>query len=271
MHGNQAAAATPPWATLDYGIDDSGHISTLTLNRPHAMNAISRGLASDLIAACHYLGQVQPRAVVLIGAGERAFCAGADLKERRSLSVEERTAHTEAIERAAEDIAALPMPVIAAIRGYALAGGAELAVACDLRVAGSDAVFGFPEVKIGIFPGAGGVLRLPRIVGSGAARDLLFSGRQIDANEAYRIGLIDRLVPPESVLETAQEMATAIAQNAPLALRAVKRALLESEGQPHEAARRKVNALRTALDDTEDYEEGLRAFAERRPPRFNGR
>ena len=155
-----------------------------------------------------------------------------------------------AIEAAAEALAALPMPTIAAVRGFALAGGAELAIACDLRVAAEDATFGFPEVKIGIFPGAGGALRLPRIVGGGAARDLLFTGRQITAEEAFRIGLVDRLVPADSVLEAAAALAASIAANAPLAVRAVKRALAESHGTPLDEARRAVNALRAALDHT---------------------
>jgi enoyl-CoA hydratase/carnithine racemase len=163
------------------------------------------------------------------------------------------------------------MPTIAAIRGYALAGGAEIAIACDTRVAASDAMLGFPEVRVGIFPGAGGALRLPRIVGEGAARDLLFTGRSIPAADAFRIGLVDRLTTPEEVLGTAAELAANIAANAPLAVRAVKRALRESLGLSSDDARRTINALRAELDATEDYEEGLRAFAERRPPRFSGR
>lgn len=261
----------PDWKTIQLTTDDHGAVTLLTLNRPEALNAISRDLAADLLAACTDLKSANPRVMVLTGAGERAFCAGADLKERRSLSAHERTAHTVAIETAAEALATLPMPTIAAVRGYALAGGAELAVACDLRVAGNDAVFGFPEVKIGIFPGAGGVLRLPRIVGGGAARDLLFTGRQIDAADAFRLGLIDRLTAPEDVLPTALTLAGQIAANAPLAVRAVKRALFESENLPYAEARSRVNALRATLDDTDDYEEGLRAFAERRTPRFSGR
>lgn len=247
-------------------------MATLTLNRPEALNAISRELATDLRAACESLAaRSDVWAVIVTGAGERAFCAGADLKERRMLSADERAAHTMAIEAAAEALAALPMPTIAAIRGYALAGGAELAIACDLRVAAEDATLGFPEVQIGIFPGAGGALRLPRIVGDGVARDLLFTGRRVTAEQAFRLGLVDRLAPPESVLEAASELAAEITANAPLAVRAVKRALEESHGQPLADARRTVNALRAALDDTEDYEEGLAAFAERRAPRFNGR
>ena len=256
--------------TLDW--DQGNEVAVLTLNRPEALNAISRELAADLLEQCADLADRRDvRAVIVTGAGERAFCAGADLKERRLLSAHEKAAHTAAIEAAAEALAALPMPTIAAIRGFALAGGAELAIACDLRVASHDAVLGFPEVKIGIFPGAGGALRLPRIVGGGAARDLLFTGRQIEAAEAFRIGLIDRITPPADVLDTACELAAAIAANAPLAVRAVKRALDDSHGQPFATARTIVNALRASLDDTEDYAEGLAAFAERRAPRFTGR
>lgn len=258
--------------TVALDFESDGRIAVLTLNRPEALNAISRALAADLLAACADLtGRHDVHAVIVTGAGDRAFCAGADLKERRALSAPEKAAHTAAIEAAAEALAALPMPTIAAVRGYALAGGAELAIACDLRVSGQDASFGFPEVKIGIFPGAGGALRLPRTVGGGIARDLLFTGRRIGATEAYRIGLVDRLVAADAVMATARELAEAIAENAPLAVRAVKRALADSHGQPFEQARAIVNALRASLDTTEDYAEGLAAFAERRPPRFSGR
>jgi enoyl-CoA hydratase/carnithine racemase len=250
---------------------DDGGVATLTLNRPQALNAISRDLAHALSEACREIAENRAiRAVVVTGAGTRAFCAGADLKERRLLSGAERAEHTRDIEAAAESLAAVPPPTIAAIHGYALAGGAELALACDLRVASSDASFGFPEVKIGIFPGAGGVLRLPRVVGEGVAKDLLFTGRQIDAQEAKRLGLIDRMTAPEDALRTARQLAMDIAANAPLAMRAVKRALIDSVGRSHEDARRIVNQQRAALDVTADYAEGLAAFAEKRPPRFSG-
>lgn len=252
-------------------VDGELHVATLTLHRPEALNAISRQLAMELLAACAALTELEDvRAVVVTGAGDRAFSAGADLKERRILAPDERAAHTAAIEAAADALAALPMPTIAAVRGFALAGGAELAIACDLRVAAEDATFGFPEVKIGIFPGAGGALRLPRIVGTGTARDLLFTGRRITADDAYRLGLVDRLVPAESVIEAATDVAALIAANAPLAVRALKQALEESHGRSPDEARRAVNALRAALDSTADYEEGLAAFAERRSPRFTG-
>lgn len=267
----QQDLSTPENQPVLLECDEETGIARLTLNRPSALNAISMNLAQRLLAACQDLA-ARPgvRAVILSGAGDRAFCAGADLRERRGLDAAQRTAHTVAIEAAAEALAALPMPTIAAIRGYALAGGSELAVACDMRVAATDAVLGFPEVKIGIFPGAGGVLRLPRIVGRGAARDLLFTGRQIGAADALRIGLIDRLVAPGEVLQAASDLAAAIAVNAPLGVRAVKAGLFASDNLPYAEARSAVNALRSALDSTADYEEGLLAFAEKRSPQFTG-
>jgi enoyl-CoA hydratase/carnithine racemase len=246
-------------------------IATVTLNRPHALNAINRALAAELSATCRLLRERNDvRVVIVTGAGERAFCAGADLRERGSMTPDERNAHRGGIEAAAEDLANLPMPTIAAVRGYALAGGTELAIACDLRVAGTDAIFGVPEVKIGIFPGAGGVLRLPPLIGLGNARDLLFTGRQISAEEAAKIGLVNRLVASAEVLPAAYELAAQIAANAPLALRAVKDALRVAPGLPAADARREVNQRRMSLDATADYEEGLRAFAEKRQPQFTG-
>ena len=251
--------------------DPDGLVATVTLHRPASHNALNQALASDLRRELDLLAQdALLRAVVVTGAGERAFCVGADLKERLALSPRERTGHTAAIAAAVEALAALPVPTIAAIRGYALAGGAELALACDLRVAAEDASFGFPEVRIGIFPGAGGVFRLPRLVGAGIARDLLFTGRRCDAVEAQRLGLVDRLVAPGEVVSTAAALARDIAGNAPLALRAVKRALLESAALPDPKARAAVDRHRAALDGTADYAEGLAAFAERRRPSFTG-
>ena len=248
-----------------------GHIATVTLNRLASRNALSRRLTSELLVTLEDLaGDAALRALIITGAGERAFCAGADLLERQSMTPAELTAHTAMINRAADALAAFPVPTIAAIRGYALAGGAELAIACDLRVAGEDAVLGYPEVKIGVFPGAGGVVRLPRLVGAGVARDLLYSGRQVRAEEALRLGLIDRLVPSDEVLLAAQALAEEIAANAPLAIRALKRALVESAGLPETQAHAVVGRHRQPLDATADYREGLSAFAERRRPAFRG-
>lgn len=256
---------------LQVDVTPDGRRAVVTLDRPRRLNALSRGLVRELAAKLAELGGRDGlRAVLLIGAGERAFSTGADLTERRRLSPAERRAHTEEIDAAAEAVAALPVPVIAAIRGYALAGGAELALACDLRVAAEDAVFGFPEVKIGIFPGAGGVLRLPALIGLGAARDLLYTGRRIEAADAYRLGLVDRLVPPAALLPAAEALAAEIAGNAPLAVRALKQALRARTGTVSSEVWQTVSELRRALDLSADYEEGLAAFAEKRAPRFRG-
>jgi enoyl-CoA hydratase/carnithine racemase len=252
-------------------VERTGAIATVTLNRPAARNALSRQLVSELLAAlADLVGEEQLRALILTGAGDRAFCAGADLVERRTLTPAELTAHTESINAVCDALADFPTPTIAGIRGFALAGGAELAIACDLRVAGEDAVFGYPEVKIGVFPGAGGVVRLPQLVGSGAARDLLYTGRNVTADEAFRIGLVDRLVPADRVLAVARDLAEEIAANAPLAVRAVKRALVESTGLAGPDAHRAVARHRRPLDATADYAEGLAAFADRRRPDFRG-
>lgn len=251
---------------------DALGIATIALNRPEARNALSRALVAELRTELERLsGDDGLRAVVLTGVGERAFCAGADLVERRTMSADARTAHTEAILTAVELVAALPVPVIGALNGFALAGGAELALGCDLRFGVPDTTLGFPEVKIGIFPGAGGVVRLPRLIGPSAANDLLFTGRQVHAEEAFRLGLIDAIVPADELLLAARAKAEAIAENAPLAIRALKRALRESVGLPPADALAVSGRYRRSLDGTEDYAEGLAAFAQKRSPRFSGR
>jgi enoyl-CoA hydratase len=249
-----------------------GDIAVVTLNRPEVRNALNRALLTDLVTTLDELAADESlRVLILTGAGERAFSAGADLVERRSMTATELTAHTGQANEAALRLERFPVPVIAAIRGYALAGGAELAIACDLRIAGSDAAIGFPEVKVGVFPGAGGLVRLPRIVGSGIARDLLFTGRRVGAGEAFNLGLYNRVVPPDDVMSEAIKIAQEVASNAPLAIRAMKRALVEAAGRPDEDAHQISALRRRPLDETADYQEGLRAFAEKRPPGFEGR
>lgn len=248
-----------------------GGIATITLDRPQALNAIDRELARRLRETAQAVAADDRIRVVLLRGGERAFSTGADLRERLTLDPSELREHTRLIREAAEAVAALPVPSIAVIRGYCLAGGAELALACDLRFADTTARIGFPEVRRGIFPGAGGMLRLPRLVGPARAVDLILSGRVVEAEEALRIGLVDRVVSPDALEHAVTEYAEVIVSNAPLAVRAAKAALRSAFDAEEDEVARRIEQLRAALDETEDYREGLRAFAEGRPPRFRGR
>lgn len=265
---------TPSRAVSDGAIlrlDVTEGIATLTLHRPAALNALSRALVLALYEAVRLLAvRSDVRVVVLRGAGGRAFCTGADLKERAGLDGAARAAHTAQIAAAADALAALPVPTIAALHGYTLAGGLELALACDIRLAAADTVFGLTEVRIGIFPGAGAPARLPRLVGPGKARELIFSGRRIGAAEALACGLVERVVPPAELDEAVATLAGEIAAAAPLAVRAAKHALALADDLPLAEALAAIEGLRRPLDDTADYSEGLAAFAERRPPRFTG-
>jgi enoyl-CoA hydratase len=212
--------------------EDAGAVCTLTLDRPGKHNALDLALVQALHAA---LGELEaacavgagPAVVILTGAGERAFAAGADIAELRQRRAADALA---AVNSALFDrLARLPLPTIAAVRGYALGGGCELAIACDLRVAGRSARFGQPEVGLGVMAAAGATYRLPALIGLGRARELLLTGRLIDAEEAHRIGLCERVVDdaddPSAVLAAAQALAAEIAANDPLALRLTKAAL----------------------------------------------
>jgi enoyl-CoA hydratase/carnithine racemase len=248
------------------------HVATLTLNRPEARNALGRALVAEFRAALIKMS-ADKSLWVLIVTGTRAcnaFCAGADLVERTTLTPDQRIEHLHGIAGLCEELAAFPAPTIAAVNGYALGGGTELAIACDIRIAAEEAIFAMPEVSVGLLPGAGGVTRLPKLIGAGRARDLMFTGRRIGAEEALRIGLIEHIVPLADLDATVATMAGTIAAHAPLALRALKRALRASEGLPIEEATARVLPERMSLDATRDYLEGITAFKEKRKPVFTG-
>jgi enoyl-CoA hydratase/carnithine racemase len=248
------------------------HIARLTLNRAEARNALSRALVAEFresLAALSYERNL--RTLIIAGTRESsAFCAGADLVERTGLTPAERMEHLHAISALCEELAAFPTPTIAELHGYVLAGGCELALACDIRIAADDSTFGLPEVAVGLFPGAGGVTRLPKLVGAGKARELMLSARRISATEAAAIGLIERVVPLVDLSGSAEELANQISANAPLAVRALKRALAASDNLPIEAATAAVLAERMPLDQTRDYLEGITAFKEKRKPVYRG-
>jgi enoyl-CoA hydratase len=239
-------------------VEEQGEgVVVVTLNRPDALNALGTKVALELAAAFRAL---DARAVVLTGAG-RAFCTGADLKERASMDLDAWRAHHETLRDAFAAVRGCPAPTIAAVEGFALAGGLELALACDLALAAADAQLGLPEVTRGIMPGAGGTQILPRLVGPARAKELIFTGRRIDGTTAAAWGMIAAATEPGAALAGALELAYAIARNAPLAVRAAKRAL-DGENE--------LEAYWSCID-TDDRLEGIRAFVERREPRFEGR
>jgi enoyl-CoA hydratase/carnithine racemase len=248
-----------------------GRVATVTLDRPEALNAISTELALDLAAALEPLA-VDPGvgAVVLTGAGERAFCVGADLKQRAGFDDHGWFVQREAFRRGFAAVRRCPLPTVAAVSGFALGGGTELAISCDLVVAGTDATFGLPEVRLGLVPAGGGTQLLVRRVGRSAARDLVLTGRRVGATEALELGLADRVVAGGEVLAAATALAAELAGNAPTAVRMAKWALEVGADLPLEAAMEVEDQAwrRAVLSD--DRREGIAAWVEKRDPRWPG-
>ena len=246
-------------------------IATITLNRPAVHNAMNERMREELTACFGELVRSEDaRVVVVTGTGERAFSAGADIREfvAPEVPVKFRDGRRRVDFRAAMD--RCPQPIIAAIRGFALGGGLELALACDIRIAGEDSQLGLTEVNLAIIPGGGGTQRLPRLVGRGKALEMILTGGRIDAREALRIGLVERVVPATEVLSSAQALARALAEKAPVALRYAKEAVVKGLGLPLEDGLRLENDLATLLRTTDDRIEGAKAFLEKRKPRFTG-
>jgi enoyl-CoA hydratase/carnithine racemase len=252
-------------------VEVAGRVATVTLDRPEALNAISTELALELAAAVEPLG-VDPGvgAVVLTGAGERAFCVGADLKQRAGFDDQGWFVQREAFRRGFAAVRRCPLPTVAAVRGFALGGGTELAISCDLVVAATDATFGLPEVRLGLVPAGGGTQLLVRRVGRSAARDLVLTGRRVGAAEALELGLADRVVPGGEVLAAATALAAEVAGNAPTAVRMAKWALEVGADLPLEAAMEVEDQAwrRAVLSD--DRREGIAAWVEKRDPRWPG-
>jgi enoyl-CoA hydratase/carnithine racemase len=249
-----------------------GKIGIITLNRPEVHNALNSELAARLMEAWNDFNH-DPNllALVITGAGGRAFCVGADLKERS----EGKDPHVDDFWKSGSARSMREMdfvkPVIAAIHGYCLGGGLELALTCDLRVASDQSLFGLPEIKRGFFPGMGASQRLPRVLPYNYAAELLFTGDFIDAKEAYRLGLVNRVVADEEVMPVAMNLAGKISRRPPLALRAVKEALLKSYDLSLAQGLRLEGILRHSVGQTEDAREGVKAFVEKRTPEYKGR
>lgn len=251
---------------------EEGAVAVVTLNRPEVLNAFNTATAEALRDVFQQLRDDDAlRAVVITGAGDRAFCAGADLKERDGMTDEAWMRQHRIFQDAFRAVRECPVPTIAAVDGYALGGGCELALTCDLIVASERAVFGLPEVSRGIMPGLGATQYLPRLVGRSRAKELMFTGRRWSAQEAFDWGMVCRLTPPGDALAEALSLAQTIAQQAPIAVRQVKRAVdLGADLELHTALELALEAY-AVLIPTEDRREGVRAFAEKRPPRFRNR
>jgi enoyl-CoA hydratase/carnithine racemase len=245
-------------------------IGTIRLDRPK-MNALNRQVQEELRdAAVAAATTPEVRAVVVYG-GERVFAAGADIKEMAGEGFAEMSARAGALTGAFDALAKVPKPVVAAINGYALGGGCELALACDWRVAADDAQLGQPEINLGIIPGAGGTQRLSRLVGPARAKDLIMSGRFVGAEEALRIGLVDRVVPATDVYETAKDLVRPYVTGPAHALRAAKLAVDGGLEMDLASGLAWESQLFAALFATDDKVEGMNAFVEKRKPNFTGR
>ncbi len=254
---------------VEYAVHD--RIALITLNRPAAMNALDPESRAELEACWRRVAEDgQVRCVILTGAGDRAFCTGADLK--KTMPPKESFAElTFGAEEMDQSTFGSDKPSICAINGFALGGGLELALACDIRIAAENAQFGLPEVKVGSIPGAGGTQRLPRAIGRSDAMLMLLTGDIIDSAEALRVGLVSRVVKREALLDEAMAIAGRIAANAPLAVRAVKRLAVQGAHLPLPDAIRAERATWGLLRDTQDRIEGRLAFQQKRKPRYEGR
>ena len=246
-------------------------ILLLTLNRPEALNALSNDLATTLLAAVEGVKTRRDiRAVIITGAGDRAFCAGADLRERGGLSPDEKWAQRTRLWNVNQALWTLPQPVIAAIHGWCLGGGFELALFSDLRIATPETMFSFPEMTLGAYPGAGAAIALPRLIGLGRAKDIFFTARRVPAEEALTLGIVEWVVPRAELLAKAFALADQIKRSSPLGLAGVKQMVNLGADLEFEDAIALNEKLRRPLEATKDYEEGIRAFFEKRPAMFSG-
>ena len=247
-------------------------IAMLTLDRPDVLNAMNNAMRAQLLEIFTRLRTDDAiKVVVVTGAGDRAFCAGADIRE--FLEPPTPTHFREARKRLdfRAEMERCSQPIIAAIRGFALGGGLELALACDIRIAAEDAHLGLTEINLAIIPGGGGTQRLPRLVGRGKALEMILTGMRVPAAEALRIGLVERVVPVAELLSAAQTLARQIADKAPIALRYAKEAVVGGLGLPLADGIRLENDLSTLLRTTEDRVEGAKAFVEKRKPQWTGK
>ncbi|MGI8650781.1 MAG: enoyl-CoA hydratase/isomerase family protein [Rubrobacter sp.] len=251
---------------LGFSVGDS--VATIKLDRPEKYNAIGGQMVAEFGAALDVAESSGARAIILTGAGEKAFCSGVDLKERKAMSSEEKWAHNRAINEFTNRLSKSQVPTVAAINGLALGGGFELTLACDFRIAVDHATFALPEVGLGIILGAGGTQRLPRLIGPSRAKEMVLTARRINADTALSWGILNSVVAADELMESAGDLAEEVAKNSPLSVAHAKAAVdIAVETSFEQGFRFETAAIRTTLASP-DYEEGLAAFAEKRKPEF---
>ena len=246
-------------------LEKQGNIAIATIDRPKALNALNSEVLEDLNTLIDTIGaDPEIRVLILTGSGDKAFVAGADIGEMSNLTKAGGAAFGKKGNDVFLKLETLPIPVIAAVNGYALGGGCELSMACDIRICSDTAVFGQPETGLGITPGFGGTQRLARLVGAGMAKQMIYSAKNIKADEALRIGLVNAVYPSEELMPAAQKLAETIARNAPIAVRACKQAIDRGLELPIEEAIAIEETLFGSCFETEDQKEGMTAFLEKR-------
>ena len=241
-----------------------GQIGIITINRPKALNALNSAVLDELDKTLDAVDQEAIRCLILTGAGEKSFVAGADIGEMSTLTKAEGEAFGKEGNDVFRKLETFPIPVIAAVNGFALGGGCEISMSCDIRICSENAVFGQPEVGLGITPGFGGTQRLARIVGTGKAKEMIYGARNIKAEEAYRIGLVNNVYPAEELMPAAKKLASTIARNAPIAVRNCKRAINEGIQVDMDQAIVIEEELFGSCFETCDQKEGMNAFLEKR-------
>lgn len=250
---------------VDY--ESKGQIGIITINRPKALNALNSEVLDELKTVVESIDMKEVRCLIITGAGEKSFVAGADIAEMSGLSAAEGEAFGKKGNDVFRMIETLPVPVIAAVNGFALGGGCELSMCCDFRICSENAMFGQPEAGLGITPGFGGTQRLARLVGPGMAKQLIYTAKNIRAEEALRIGLVNAVYPLEQLIPEAEKLAARIASNAPIAVRACKKAVNEGLEADMDAAIVLEEKLFGSCFGTHDQKEGMSAFLEKRKER----
>lgn len=243
--------------------EQDGYVGVITINRPKALNALNSQVLEELDAALDAVNLDETRALILTGAGEKSFVAGADIREMSTLTKAEGEAFGKKGNDVFRKLETFPIPVIAAVNGFALGGGCEISMSCDIRICSDNAIFGQPEVGLGITPGFGGTQRLARLVGPGMAKQMIYTARNIKADEAFRIGLVNAVYPQEELMAAAKKMAAGIAMQAPIAVRACKKAINDGLDATMDDAIVIEEKLFGSCFETEDQKAGMGNFLEK--------